>query len=243
MIRILIIERDAEIRRKMAAVLRLKGFEPLLAADGRQGVLLATQETPALILCEVILPYLDGHRVISILRQNALTAHIPFIFQTARGRREEIRAGMNVGADDYLVKPVTTRELLLAIGARLQREKQRTPPGFRPDFSSARPLQALGLTPREAEVLLWVAQGKSNPDLSVILGATEHTVKKHLQNIFAKLGVESRTAATIIAFERLPPLGPPAEAPVHPALHPRKKRENDSRERGSESRLATRPRG
>ena|GEM_PF-258748 len=239
MTRILIIERDAETRRKMAAILRLEGFEPLLASDGRQGVLLATQETPALILCDVILPYLDGHGVISILRRNALTAHIPFIFQTARGGRDEIRAGMNVGADDYLVKPITARELLLAVGARLQREKQRTFRGFQPDFSSPRPLETLGLTPREAEVLLWVAQGKSNPELSVILGATEHTVKKHLQNIFAKLGVESRNAATIIAFEKLPPL----EGPARPALCARKKREGEARKRRRGARLTPRPPG
>jgi DNA-binding CsgD family transcriptional regulator len=62
------------------------------------------------------------------------------------------------------------------------------------------PLQKLGLTPREAEVLLWVAQGKSNVDIATILGTTENTVKKHLQNLFEKLGVDSRNAATVVAL-------------------------------------------
>ena len=65
------------------------------------------------------------------------------------------------------------------------------------------PLEALGITPREAEILLWVAQGKSNPEIAIITGAAENTVKKHLQHIFEKLGVDTRNAATVLAFEKL----------------------------------------
>lgn len=81
----------------------------------------------------------------------------------------------------------------------------RPPPagGFRPDFSSAEPLRTLGLTEREAEVLLWVAQGKSNGDVATILGMSEKTVKQHLGVVFQKLGVESRSAATLRALEVL----------------------------------------
>lgn len=72
-----------------------------------------------------------------------------------------------------------------------------------PDFSSSQPLQALGLTPREAEVLLWIAQGKSNPDIAGILGCAENTVKVHIARIFEKLGVENRNAATVQAIDVL----------------------------------------
>lgn len=64
-------------------------------------------------------------------------------------------------------------------------------------------MESLGLTPREAEVLLWIAQGKSNAEISIILGTSENTVKKHTQHIFEKLGVDTRNAATVLAFERL----------------------------------------
>ena len=70
-------------------------------------------------------------------------------------------------------------------------------------FASSKPLETLGLTPREAEVLLWAAQGKSNSDISIILGAAEGTIKKHLEHIFEKIGVESRNAATVRAIEIL----------------------------------------
>ncbi len=115
---------------------------------------------------------------------------------------------MNLGADDYLTKPVDADELLAAISARLKRHTEKAEAAqakveFAADFTSARPLEGIGLTPREAEVLLWLAQGKSNPDIAIILGAAEGTVKKHLEHIFEKLGVESRNAATLRAIEVL----------------------------------------
>ena len=79
--------------------------------------------------------------------------------------------------------------------------------GFNPNFTSFKPLLALGLTEREAEVLLWVAQGKGNSDVASVLGMAEKTVKKHLGNVFDKLGVENRNAATLRALEKLSAAG------------------------------------
>jgi DNA-binding CsgD family transcriptional regulator len=76
-------------------------------------------------------------------------------------------------------------------------------PEFKSDFSSTKPLLRFGLTPRATETLLWLAQGKTNPDIAVILGITESTVKKHVREIFKKLGVATRAAATIRALEVL----------------------------------------
>jgi DNA-binding NarL/FixJ family response regulator len=201
--KILIIEDDRATRDNLATILRMEGFIAVPAPDGRQGLDAAWREQPDLILCDVMMPELDGYGVLKALRQNPTTANTPFIFLTARGERADIRNGMNLGADDYLTKPATATELLSAVNARLQREAARPPGEFRPDFSSHEPLLKLGLTEREAEVLLWVAQGKSNGDIAGILGAAENTVKKHLQNIFEKLGIESRNAASVRALEAL----------------------------------------
>jgi len=86
---------------------------------------------------------------------------------------------------------------------RRRRSEQQAQREFKPDFSSPEPLRALGLTPRAAEVLLWVAQGKTNSDIGTIPGIGESTVKKHLLEIFEKLGVETRSAATLRALEIL----------------------------------------
>ena len=111
---------------------------------------------------------------------------------------------MNLGAADYLTKPVAKADLLAAIHARLERAEQQIKSEFKPNFSSARPLEtALDLTPRVAEVLLWLAQGKTNGEIAVILGNSEATVKKHVLEIFATLGVETRTAASLRALEVL----------------------------------------
>jgi DNA-binding NarL/FixJ family response regulator len=200
---ILVVEDEPRTRANLVTILEMEGYRVLSAADGRAGLERARLERPDVILCDVMMPGLDGYAVLQALRDDPATAAIPFIFLTAKGERVDVRAGMDRGADDYLTKPASATDLLSAVAARLRRERQRPPADFRPDFSSAVPLQKLGLTPREAEVLLWVAQGKSNLDIATILGTTENTVKKHLQNLFEKLGVDSRNAATVLALGAL----------------------------------------
>jgi DNA-binding NarL/FixJ family response regulator len=204
---ILLIEDHAEMRRNIATILEMENYTVIAAADGRAGVELARARKPDLILCDVMMPEMDGYAVIAALRGDATTAGIPFIYLTAKGEKRDVRSGMNLGADDYLTKPVTATDLLAAIEARMMRARTNAAREFKPDYSSAVPLETLGLTRREAEVLLWVAQGKANADIATILDTTIHTVKKHLQNIFEKLGVETRNGATIRALEVLG--GPP----------------------------------
>ena len=211
MAKILIIEDQPQMRRKLAMILEREQFTVATAPNGLIGLDMTKTNPPDLILCDIMMPELDGYAVLEALRADKATATIPFIFLTAKGERTDQRTGMSFGADDYLTKPVVKDELLGTIHARLKRrqlEEQRLQETveekrFTPDFSSPARLEALGLSPREAEVLLWVAQGKSNADISTILGATEFTIKKHLTHTFEKLGVESRHAATLRALEIL----------------------------------------
>jgi DNA-binding NarL/FixJ family response regulator len=202
--KILVIEDEPEMRRNLTTVLRLEQFRPLPAENGRIGIELAKKEKPDLILCDVMMPELDGYGVIAVLRADQETAAMPFIFLTAKGEKPDIRAGMNLGADDYLTKPVTKHDLLDAINSRLERAIQQAVPEFNPNFRSAKPLEeVLGLTPRVAETLLWLTQGKTNSEIASILGNSESTVKKHVLEIFDKLGVETRTAASLRGLEVL----------------------------------------
>lgn len=214
---ILIIEDQAPMRRNLALLLEMEGYEAITAEHGRAGLDLALSRKPDLVICDVMMPEMDGHEVIQNLRNEAATATIPFIFLTARSDKGDVRMGMNFGADDYLVKPVGRDDLLAAVETRLARAEviearvqaaSASSGGFHPDFSSHEPLVALGLTNREAEVLLWVAQGKSNGDVAGILGMGEKTVKQHMGSIFEKLGVENRNAAAMVAIEVLgqPPM-------------------------------------
>jgi DNA-binding NarL/FixJ family response regulator len=208
---ILVIEDHAPMRKNLLKILEMEGFQTMAAENGRRGLELAAAGKPDLILCDVMMPGVDGYAVLQALRENAETATTPFIFLTAKGEKFDQRVGMNLGADDYLTKPVACEDLLAAINSRLLRKRahqdqtvaQLAATQMQPDFSSAKPLEQLGLTPREAEVFLWVAQGKTNSDIATILGMAEATVKTHLGRVFDKLGVESRTAATLRAVEIL----------------------------------------
>jgi DNA-binding NarL/FixJ family response regulator len=199
---ILIIEDQSDMRENIATILQMEGHEVLEAGDGREGIAIAREDKPDLILCDVMMPKLDGHGVLRELRADRTICGTPFIFLTARGEKGDLRTGMNLGADDYLTKPVCADDLLNALSARLERELKRRS-GFAPDFSDSAPLEKLGLTPREAEVLLWLAQGKSNPEIGAILGAAENTIKVHLSHIFEKLGADNRHAAMLTALETL----------------------------------------
>lgn len=199
--KILIIEDQPQMRRKLAMILEREHFQVAAAPNGLIGLDLARSDPPDLVICDVMMPELDGYGVLARLREEEKTKRIPFIFLTAKGENQDIRTGMNLGADDYLTKPVPAHELIEAIEARLERAQQQQ--GFSPDFRSAAPLERLGLSMREAEILLWVAQGKSNFEIGMILGISAATVKKHLVHTYQKLGVESRNAATLSALQVL----------------------------------------
>jgi DNA-binding NarL/FixJ family response regulator len=201
--KILVIEDEPEMRRNITALLRYCDHESIAAENGREGIEAARRELPDLILCDVMMPELDGYGVLRALQTDALLARIPFIFLTAKGEKDDLRSGMNLGADDYLTKPIANADLIQAIEARLRRSEQQVKREFKPDFSSSGPLLALGLTPRAAEALLWLAQGKTNSEIATILGITESTVKKYVQEMFDKLGVETRGAAAVRALEVL----------------------------------------
>lgn len=120
--RILIIEDNNDIRESTAEILDLADFEVMQAKNGKIGVDLATKHLPDLILCDIMMPELDGYGVLFLLNKNPQTSSIPFIFLTAKAERLDMRKGMEMGADDYLTKPFDDVELLNAIESRLKKK-------------------------------------------------------------------------------------------------------------------------
>lgn len=119
--RILVIDDEELIRRLIVEIIELEGFEAISAEHGLQGVEFAKTYHPDLIICDVTMPYLDGLGTLAALRKDPQTASIPFIFLTAKIDHSDIRQGMNLGADDYLPKPVGRDELVTAIRAQFQK--------------------------------------------------------------------------------------------------------------------------
>ncbi|RVU02852.1 response regulator [Mucilaginibacter limnophilus] len=122
---ILIIEDNDDIRESTVEILELSGYKVLQANHGKAGVDLALQHKPDMILCDIMMPELDGYGVLYMLGKNTDTAHIPFIFLTAKAERVDFRKGMEMGADDYLTKPFDDIELLNAIETRLKKKEKQ----------------------------------------------------------------------------------------------------------------------
>lgn len=200
--KILVIEDHALMRRNVVTILTMEGYAAISAPNGREGLALARSESPDLILCDILMPELDGHEVLRALRATPTTAAIPFIFLTAKGEKSDHRAGMNLGADDYLTKPVSRDELIAALTARFTRKSQQRL-NFDALVANPAPLLDLGVSEREAEVLLWIAQGKTNEDIANLLGLSVQTVKKHVSAVLVALGVENRSSAAVRALEAL----------------------------------------
>ncbi len=126
MVKVLVIEDEMEIRANLIELLALEGYDIMGADNGITGLIGAMEHQPDLILCDVMMPELDGYDVLSALRQEPETASIPFIFLTALADKGDIRQGMALGADDYLTKPFTCMEVLGAVETRLQKQAALT---------------------------------------------------------------------------------------------------------------------
>ncbi len=122
--KILIIEDNEEMRDNIAELLELSNYQVSQAGNGRDGVKTAIAEEPHLIICDIMMPGMDGYEVLYLLSQNPNTASIPFIFLTAKAEKSDFRKGMNLGADDYLTKPFEEMDLLGAVERRIKKHEQ-----------------------------------------------------------------------------------------------------------------------
>jgi CRP-like cAMP-binding protein/CheY-like chemotaxis protein len=119
--KILIIEDNVDVRENTAEILQLAGYEVITAENGKLGVDAAMHQQPELIICDIMMPLLDGYGVLHLLGKNTLTQNIPFIFLSAKSERTDIRKGMEMGADDYITKPFDDIELLSAVESRFRK--------------------------------------------------------------------------------------------------------------------------
>ena len=126
MSKLLVIEDNEEVRENLVEILDLAGYETSAAENGKAGLRLAEQELPDLILCDVMMPELDGFGVLKIKNNNPKINHIPLIFLTAKAENEDVRKGMGLGAEDYITKPFDDTQLLEAIEIRLKKATQNT---------------------------------------------------------------------------------------------------------------------
>ena len=147
--KILVIEDNEDVRENLAEILELSNYDVYLAENGKKGVEIALANVPDLILCDVMMPELDGYGVLHILGKKPATSDVPFIFLTAKAEKADFRKGMNLGADDYITKPFDDVELLDAIELRLKKRTRlkksfdKTAEGLSSFINEARGYEAL----------------------------------------------------------------------------------------------------
>lgn len=168
--KILLIEDNNDVRENTAEILQLSGYEVITAQNGKIGVELATGNKPDLIICDIMMPVLDGYGVLHMLSRNNETANIPFIFLTAKAERGDFRKGMEMGADDYVTKPFDDVELLNAIERRLKKAEL-----MRQEFS--RDIQGLNE---------FLDSAKSINDLKTLTGDRSTRVYKKKETIYSE---------------------------------------------------------
>ncbi|MEW4922645.1 response regulator [Algibacter sp. 2305UL17-15] len=116
---VLLIEDDVVLRKNTAELLELANYKVIKASNGKTGITLAKKHQPDIIVCDIMMPELDGYSALEKLSKNKATKYIPFIFLSAKTERNDVRKGMNLGADDYITKPFTEDDLICAIESRL----------------------------------------------------------------------------------------------------------------------------
>lgn len=184
---ILIIEDDPSICCNMELILQMEGFDVRTAGDGQSGIAAIREKRPNLILCDILMPEMDGHVLLETLKNDRDCADIPFIFVTALGERPDVRRGMAAGADDYLAKPFSAEELVSAVTGRLQRHETIRLHGTKDAFKEEHAILRERISAREQEILLLVGTGATSREIAERLGISLRTVEVHRSSLMSKL--------------------------------------------------------
>lgn len=183
--------------------LPMYGYDVDTAEDGLEAlkILLEDNSNYDLILLDVMMPNMDGWDTLKAIRKNKKTERIPVIMITAVSEDQKVVSGLKIGADDYIVKPFILPNLLARIEAVLRRSNWQKEVQPKQEKTLNKDVNIEALTPKEKEVLSYVAKGASNQEIADKLCVRDVTVKTHLNNIFKKLKVSNRTQAVLLAMQ------------------------------------------
>jgi DNA-binding NarL/FixJ family response regulator len=184
---ILTIEDDPAICSNIELILKMEGFAVTAADSATKAFEMIRAARPDLILCDILMPGMDGRAFLELLKKEPEYADIPFIFVTALGERSDMRQGMAAGADDYLSKPFSAEELVTAVKGRLERHQAIRLQGPKMAFKEEYEFLQENISPREREVLLLVGKGATSKEIAKNLGISQRTAEVHRANLMNKL--------------------------------------------------------
>jgi len=199
--RLLLIDDDPNLILLVKDYLEFRGYEVVTAENGRKALEVLDLEIPDMIICDVMMPEMDGYTLVENVRKNPRTNWIPVLFLSAKGQSQDRVKGLNTGADVYMVKPFEPEELVAQVEASLR---------FRPNPPSATGGDAgpkihvpfdVELTPTELKVVQFVARGMANKEIAEQLKVSQRTIESHVSNMLGKTGLHNRTELARWAIE------------------------------------------
>jgi len=201
--RLLLIDDDPNLILLVKDYLEFRGYEVITAENGREALDLLGQDLPDMIICDVMMPEMDGYALVKHVRDSPKTSWIPVLFLSAKGQSQDRVKGLNTGADVYMVKPFEPEELVAQVESSLKQASRLIHHQNR-DLDSAPRIQVpydVELTPTELKVVHFVARGMANREIAEEMNVSQRTIESHVSNMLGKTGLHNRTELARWAIE------------------------------------------
>ncbi|MBW4649796.1 MAG: response regulator transcription factor [Kastovskya adunca ATA6-11-RM4] len=201
--RLLLIDDDPNLILLVKDYLEFRGYEVITAENGREALLVLEQEVPDMIICDVMMPEMDGYALVEHVRQDQKTSWIPVLFLSAKGQSQDRVKGLSTGADVYMVKPFEPEELVAQVESSLKQASRLIHhSGTGADSGPKLQVPAdVELTPTELKVVQFVARGMANREIAEKLNVSQRTIESHVSNMLGKTGLHNRTELARWAIE------------------------------------------
>lgn len=201
--RLLLIDDDPNLILLVKDYLEFRGYEVITAENGQEALEVLQKETPDMIICDVMMPQMDGYSLVEHVRKDPRTSWIPVLFLSAKGQSQDRVKGLNTGADVYMVKPFEPEELVAQVESSLKQASrliQRQDKGGESGPKIQVPFD-VELTPTELRVVQFVARGMANREIAEELNVSQRTIESHVSNMLGKTGLHNRTELARWAIE------------------------------------------
>jgi DNA-binding NarL/FixJ family response regulator len=200
--KLLLVDDDPNLLLLVADYLEFRGYEVISAKNGCEALAALKKDTPDMIICDVMMPDIDGYELVANLRQRPEIAWIPVLFLSAKGQSEDRIKGLNLGADVYMVKPFEPEELVAQVESSLSQFGRIFEHADTGTFQDKLKVNTfVELTPTEIKVIQLVAKGLGNRPIAQQMNLSQRTIESHVSNMLGKSGLNNRTELARWAIE------------------------------------------
>ncbi len=201
--KLLLVDDDPNLILLVRDYLEFRGYEVVTADNGRQALEILAQELPDMIICDIMMPEMDGYGFVEELRKRDQASWIPVLFLSAKGQSQDRIKGLNLGADIYMVKPFEPEELVAQVESSLKQSGRLIQHGDTGTLNDTviQVNPSVELTPTEVKVVQLVAKGLANKDIAQQMSLSQRTVESHVSNMLGKTGLNNRTELARWAIE------------------------------------------